>query len=386
MPLDKLPREEVRKELKQYDDVFELLDKAARCDHCEWGLLDRLREKGIGALLPEFQPMRQCARLLSVRVRLEMAEGHFEKAVVTLRNGFALARHTGNSDTLISFLVGTAIANVMSGQLDTFVAQPDAPNLYYALTDLPAPLISMRKGLEGERVSAYGTFPGLAVVGADLNAGNMSEKQLTECAKMIGGLQDKKLNVLERLALGELILNRHEAAKKALIAAGRPKEKVEAMPHLQVALLHAMLEYDAALDNMIVWNNLPYWEQTDHIVKSKNVRIEDRLKDPTSSAIPLAPLLIPAVQKVTFARVRTDRKVALLRTIEAIRFYAATHANKLPPSLVVIKEVTIPLDPATGKSFEYKLDGDTAQLTAPTPPRETPNAGNSVVYELRIRK
>ena len=127
-------------------------------------------------------------------------------------------------------------------------------------------------------------------------------------------------------------MSRHEIAKKTLIDAGRPKEKVEAMPQLQVALLHALLEYDAALDNMIVWNNLPYWEQAQHLGKLKNKRIEDRLLDPDAPAIPLAPLLIPAIQKINFARARTDRKIALLRTIEAIRFYAATHEGKLPPT------------------------------------------------------
>ena len=61
MPLDQLPKEEVRKQLAEFDEVFKLLDKAARCDHCEWGLLDRLRAKGIAALLPEVQEMRNCA-------------------------------------------------------------------------------------------------------------------------------------------------------------------------------------------------------------------------------------------------------------------------------------------------------------------------------------
>ena len=330
--------------------------------------------------------MRNCAVLLTLRARLEIVDGHFDKAAVTLRNGFALARNTGNAETLINFLVGAAIAGIMNKDLDYFIAQPGAPNLYYALTDLPSPLISMRKGLQGERISAYGTFPGLAAVEIDLNAGNLSEQQLSDCAKMIGGLQDKKLNVAERFALGTLILQRHEAAKKALIDAGRPKEKVEAMPQFQVALLHAMLEYDAALDDMIVWNNLPYWEQAERIGKLKNKRIEDRLKDPTVPAIPLAPLLIPAIHKVTFARARTDRKIALLRTIEAIRFYAATHDGKLPPTLLDIKEVAIPLDPVTGRNFEYRLDDDTATLLAPAPPKEMPNASNSVVYELRMRK
>src|SRR5437870_620139 len=47
MPLHRLPKETLRKELSVYDDVIELLEKAARCDHCEWGYRERLREKGI---------------------------------------------------------------------------------------------------------------------------------------------------------------------------------------------------------------------------------------------------------------------------------------------------------------------------------------------------
>jgi hypothetical protein len=387
MPLDRLPKDAVRKLLADYEDVYELLDKAARCDHCDWGLLERLREKGIGALLPDIQPMRECAKLLAVRARFEIAEGRHDKAVLTLRNGFALARHTGDSHTLISFLVGIAIANIMEGQLDVLIGRADAPNLYYALTDLPAPLVSMRKGIQGERVMAYGTFPGLSAVATDLNAGPMTEEQLAGAAKLLQGLNDKPINYyLDRVVLARNILNKHEAAKKALIAAGRPREKVEAMPHLQVALLHALLEYDAALDDMIVWQNLPYWEQRERLADlDKRVRA-NRVGDADAPAVSLVRLLLPAVNKVTFARARNDRKVALLRTVEAIRFYAAEHDGKLPPYLGAIKEVPVPLDPVTGKAFEYRLERDVAKLTAPPPDKESPNLANTVVYELRIRK
>jgi hypothetical protein len=387
MPIDRLPKDAVRKLLADYEDVYALLDKAARCDHCDWGLLERLREKGIGALLPEFQPLRECATLLVVRAHLEMAEGRYDKALVTLRNGFALARHTGDSHTLISFLVGVAIANIMEVQVDQLIGRADAPNLYFALTDLPAPLVSMRKGLQGERVSAYGTFPGLFAAAADPDAGNMTEKELADAVKLLQGLDDKEINYyVDRYRLGRNILSKHEAAKKALVAAGRPRDKVEAMPHLQVALLHALLEYDAAFDDLIVWQNLPYWEQRKRQADlDKRVRA-DRTDDPDAPAVSLVRLLLPAVNKVAFARARTDRKVALLRTVEAVRFYAAEHDGKLPPDLGAIKDVPVPLDPVTGKAFEYRLERDVAKLTAPPPDKETPNAANSVVYELRIRK
>jgi hypothetical protein len=385
-PPDQLPKEEVRKALADYEDVFRLLDKAARCDRCDWGLLERLREKGISALLPEFQPMRNCAKLLALRARLEIAEGHHEKAVATLRTGFALARHCANSDTLISFLVGAAVAGVMEVAVDELIGRRDAPNLYFALTDLPAPLVNMRKGLQAERISVYATFPGLSAA-TDLNAGNVAEEQLSQAVKLLSNFDDKGFEYYrDRYRLGRDILAKHDAAKKALVAAGRPREKVEAMPPLQVALLHGLLEYDALFDEMIVWQNLPYPEQRERLdALDKRVRV-NRRDEPDSPAISLVRLFLPAVNKVTFAQARVQRKVALLRTVEAIRYYAAAHDGKLPPDLAAIKEVPVPADPVTGTAFEYRLDGDMATLTAPAPGREAPHAGNSVVYELRIRK
>ena len=52
----------------------------------------------------------------------------------------------------------------------------------------------------------------------------------------------------------------------------------------------------------------------------------------------------------------------MVQYIEAIRIYAANHNGMLPPSLDAITETPVPIDPATGKSFEYKLDGSTATL------------------------
>jgi hypothetical protein len=386
VPLHRLPKEDLRKELAPYDDVFALLDKAARCDYCDFGFRERLREKGIAALLPELQPMRSCAVLLALKARLAMADGHNDKALATLRTGLALARHTGENETLIAFLVGTAIEAMMQQQLDTFVGLPDAPNLYNALTDLPTPLISMRRGLESERLWIAGTFPGLGKVADNLDAGNLSESELKKCVKLMEEITNMRLGVGERILVGWNIQQKHEIAKKALIAAGRPREKVEAMPPLQVAILHALLEYDAAADNLLLLERRPYWEWTDPETNVNKRYLQNRWMDYDAAAIPLTQYFLPAIKRVTFARARMERKMALLRTIEAIRYYADDHHGQLPPNLAAIKEVPIPIDPVTGKDFIYQLDGDVAKLTAPTPTKETPNVGNMVIYELAIRK
>ena len=390
-PLSQVATADLRKTLAVYDDVYDLLDEAARCERCDWGLRDRLREKGIGTLLPEVQKMRECALLLSVRVRLEMAEGRFDKAAITLRNGFALARNLGDAETLINFLVGIAIAAIMEKQLDTFIAQPEAPNLYYALTELPAPFLSMRKPLQGEYLGVYGTFPTLREAATDLNAGPLSEEELARYKNLLAGLSRGNEIIPFNTYAGHVLLawnirNKHEAAKQALIDAGRPRDKVEAMPPMQVALLHAFLEYDAAIDNLRVAQERPYWELSEYLASANKIYLRDRWKNPTAAAVPLVPLMMPAIEKVSLARGRNDRKIALLRTIEALRFYAATHDGKLPRALALVKEVPVPLDPLTGKSFEYQLDGDLAKLRAPAPADQKPNLSNVVIYEMKMRK
>jgi hypothetical protein len=386
LPLSSLPKEKVREELAPYEKVYELLDKGARCEYCDFGIRDRLREKGIAALLPEIQPMRECATLLKIKAHLEMAEGRYDKAIHTLRTGLAISRHIGESETLICFLVGVAIASIMDSELDQLIGCPDAPNLYYALTDLPSPPIRMRKALESERLFLPGTFPGLAEVMSNLDAGPLPEEKLKEWAKIAKGLGNADFGYAGQLYLAWNIQEKHKIAKDALVAAGRPREKVDAMPHLQVAMLHAVLEYDTAMDNMLLWEKRPYWEMTDPDKDVNKRYLKDRWKYYDNSALALTPLVLPAVQKVTFARVRLERKTALLRTVEALRLYAAGHDGRLPAKLAAITDVPVPLDPVTGKSFEYDLrDDGVAKLRAPPPPTQAANQGNTVTYLMKVR-
>jgi hypothetical protein len=74
---------------------------------------------------------------------------------------------------------------------------------------------------------------------------------------------------------------------------------------------------------------------------------------------------MPSIHAVRGAQVRLDRDVAALRVIEALRMYAAEHNGKLPKSLDEMTAVPVPRNPATGKPFEYRLNGTTAVLDLP---------------------
>jgi hypothetical protein len=230
----------------------------------------------------------------------------------------------------------------------------------------------MRMPLQGERLSAYGTFPGLTSSPKDPRFRILTEKDADNVVRLLRGLERDFINidlpnVAYSIKLGLDVQRKHEAAKKAIIAAGWPADLVAKMPHLQVACLHGFLEYDRELDELMKWESFPYWQARAALEEQDRRLTARRRKPPTADdpAIDIVRNLMPAVSRVVFSRTRLERKIASLRVLEALRFYAAKHDGQLPAKLEDITEVPIPVDPYTGKPFEYTRDGDKATLSAP---------------------
>src|SRR5947208_513842 len=156
-PLADLPREELRWLLRYR--MLQEVGLAARREFCDWSISDRVRKEHIGLLLPDIQAFREIGTLLAARARLEMAEGHFDKACYSLQTGFAIARHLNEGPTLIGSLVGAAITGILCKQVEDMVQAPGSPNLYWALTGIPARFIDLRKPLQTEKSLLEFIFP-----------------------------------------------------------------------------------------------------------------------------------------------------------------------------------------------------------------------------------
>ncbi len=388
LPLASLPGEEVRKVLDLYKEPLELLHRAARCEHCDFEISQRLREKGFEAPLPEIQRLRSASVLLNTRARLELAEDHPDLALKTLQTGYALGRDVGKEPALICALVGVAITARTNQVLELALRHPRTPNLSGSLAVLPRPFLDMRRAFEGERLSAYASFPGLLEVVNNPDAGALPPEQIEKWKKTLAliGFNDLKVPVVEHALLAALIRGKHETAKKALIAAGRTADRIEKWPHIQVAMMHSLLEFDQVFDEMTQALGSPYWQVAERLEAFENKVRRSRIPGPDSPAIPLAPLVLPAVQKVLLARERLERQFTAFRIIEAIRLYAANHEGKLPPTLAHIKEVPLPVCPLTGKSFEYRPDGEVALLSAPPAPKSAGNSIQPLHYEIILRQ
>ena len=368
MPLNELPV----KELQDYGgSALKQADWAARLDHADWQILLKLRQEGIHLLIPDVQQLRSLARALKVRFRAEISQRRYDDAVRTAQTMFGLSRHLGQHITFIGNLVGVAVASLAAEPLEELIAQPDSPNLYWALTYLPSPLVPIDIGAQGERMWLEPTFRPLDT------AAPMSAAKLEHAIDYFGKVTEGDEYLKKAGSLRAWLEARAKdtaamkAARRRLVESGLNEQLVAQFPAEQVLLLDEKRACALRHDEVIKLVNLPPW-QAEHL--ADRIQLEGRILFD----------LAPGVAKVRSAQARLDRRIALLRHVEALRLYAAEH-GKFPEKL---SDVTVPLpdDPMTGRTFSYELSGETAHLRATPPKAHENDPAFAVHYEVTLRK
>ena len=124
------------------------LDRAARRQYCDWDLVSRAREDGLGMLLPDIQSLRLLRRCSPCAPPHRARRWQLRRRSRSLQTGLALGRHLSDSPTLIQSLVAAAITQQMLEQVEEWISTPNSPNLYWALSNLPQPFIDLQ-GLRG---------------------------------------------------------------------------------------------------------------------------------------------------------------------------------------------------------------------------------------------
>lgn len=374
---EEIPLEEAGRVVDTFVDALDELRFGARRGRCEWDL--PIESEGISLRLDGMSHLRTLVRVLNLKMGRQVAQGRYADAIDTARTGLAVAQHLNEGPTLIHSLIGLAAGQLMLSRLEELAASPKAPSLYWAATSLPRPFLDMRSAMHWESDILLREFPILRRVRGALT--EKEQRELTEqLMRFFTQLMDRPVGPPEawqsRLALTAFAATSYPRAKRYLVEQGRSAQEVEAMPALQVVAIHSLDVFEELRDDVFKWFYVPYPQaQKGFEEASRYLHTVGREKE----GIPFASTLLPAVGAAYGAGARTDRAIAALRTIEAIRIYAAGHDRRLPASLADITEVPVPLDPATGEPFRYRVEGDTAVLDAP------PLYSRQVVYELTIR-
>jgi hypothetical protein len=374
MPLAELPVDKLR----TYGGfALRQADWAARLDTVDWQDLRRIQDGGMERLPEELGPLQLLATALRVRFRAEVAGRYFDDAIRTAKTMFSLSRHLGEHPTEVANLVGLWVAHLSLSTLEEMVQQPGCPNLYWALTDLPCPLVDLRKGVQGGR----------SLVAADLrlirDGAPMSEAELETFVSRMSGMmsfareQAGQAPRTLRIRLDAWVKEpeRVSAACRSLVEAGCAQRLINEFPPLQIILLDEKRDYEVRRDERMKLLGLPLW-QIDSLAGG-----EAQERDGHG----LFADLLPHVVKLRRTQGRLEQQIALLRHVEALRLYAAEHGGQLPETLSAIS-VPLPDDPFTGKPFVYAMEGTTAHVRGSTLRGETHDPEYDVHYEVTLQK
>lgn len=361
--------------------VLKEMDRAARRSYCDWELTPRIREDGVNVVLPDVQDFHGLATALAARTRLYLADGRFDEACQSLQTGMAFGRDVANSPTMISALVSVQITGIMLQQVQVWIETPGSPNLYWALTDLPRPLIPLRPALAGEKLFIHADAPMLA----DLERARLDARQNEELMNQVVRLgqllrQSQQVDTwADRATVEASVKELMPQARKALVEQGLKPLEVEAMSDLQAVLLYGYREYVRIRDDGFKWHDVPLFQAKAGLDRAEEEAKQARVR---LKEMPMF-LLLPAFHDVAYSTAHRQRRVEALRCVEAIRLYMAAHGGAAPASLADITEVPVPIDPMTGKPFEYAVAGEKATLRAPEVPG---SVAASITYELSLKR
>ncbi|HEV3146048.1 MAG TPA: hypothetical protein VGZ47_19330 [Gemmataceae bacterium] len=375
-----LPLVELPKKHAVYLGNLRYADWAARLDTLDWQLTERIHKEGLDFQAGELPALRALASALQARLRTLVAYKKFPEAIDGAKTMFKLARDLGEYPAPEANLFGISIVHLALDTFEEMLQQTGCPNLYWALTDLPSPLVELRKGLQGHATLVANEFKPLRsdVVMTDAELENIVSRMsgINGLAREQAGLPPKnwRAGLEARLKDKERVREAHihfldDRGDRDLYQVVILNAKI---PALQIILLDEKRCYNAQLGERMKLVSLALWQS-------------DACSAPKAQDDGLFADLLPNVLALRRAQARLEQRLALLRSIEALRLSAADHAGKLPEELAALP-VPLPNDPITGKPFVYELKDSVAHLRGSPPRGEEKNPEFNLRYEVTIKK
>jgi tetratricopeptide (TPR) repeat protein len=133
--------------LNKLKPTLDLLYQATRSKQCNWPFVKPGQVSQ--QFMDDLSKYRQFAFILDVQAKLQIAQGRYDQAKETLKTSLTMAKHLGDAPTLVQEMVGIAIAAINQSRMEQWI-QSDAPSLYWALEDLPQPLVDVNKAIKIE--------------------------------------------------------------------------------------------------------------------------------------------------------------------------------------------------------------------------------------------
>ena len=349
---------------------YQEMKRAAFRRDAEWEYPIHETENPFMILLPDVQGLRTFLGYgLPGKIRYHMTQGELDKAREGILVGLANARHLARTPFLINQLVALSIDQTMLNQTTELISRPKSPNLYWGLTNLPASLIDLEHAASFEATIFELTLPAVKDLDRprDLEEWRKMAFQLItlleETDEIPKGVPPNGNDVeqfFQRLGapwIRQVMLFAKQGREELTQLMKITPENVAAMSDEEAGIrwyVFKRIQRDQLVAATLTLSPREAWPRLVELRRlSQSLREKSGLKDPEPH--PLNP------GAVYLAAWEIRRKVAILRVIEAVRHYLATHEGNLPETLNDITNLAIPLDPLTDLPFEWNVKGKTSQ-------------------------
>lgn len=382
LPLEQLAPEgdALQAHLQPYRPSLLALRHATALTACDWQLEPFLLQGDVTPFLEELGKYRQLGQLLRLQFRLHLARGQAEDAWRTLQAHLRLGRDIAESPTLIRALVGLAILASAWDSIEDWLSRPAAPNLSLALSQLPQPWPHPWPMLEGEAQFIGLARPQWKEVFQGVLPPETARRHLVAMYAILHR-NPAGPPPFQEAQLLQLAAQQAPAARAELLQLGQPPQAVDEMPDAQALLLRNLLLLRQWWDATLEAFRLPYHQAQARFAKLDQ-QVQQRVRRQDDALLSVYALTLKSVWKTGHAFARTQRRIAALQTLEAIRWHAAIHHGQLPERLADITATPIPNDPSTGQPFLYRRTPDGFILEAPPPAGEKPDSLNSLQYVI----
>lgn len=372
------PKEEVREYLKLLSFQVPILREARRYRNFSMDRNIELSDNPIGYTLSEMQSLRELARNQRIRCRLAIAEGRIDDAIEVIGQQVSMSRHISMDDFLVSYLVGNAILRLALDDTLFLLERSDCPNLYWAFVQLPDPLMSIETCLATERQFLFLQIPRLKEIDLKPRGAEYWKDFIVDFSnrtREIDEYNDKNARAIISRELGEnrvssilkeIELNADKAQEYLIEREILTKDNVGNYTKEHLVFLAMKDLYEVSRDKPLKWLHLPY-----SVSRERYVRVNEEIKQVSERFgwfTGIAEGLLPSIDAFHESVTRSTQRLAMIQAIEAIRMAGAVNEGKLPESLDSLP-VPVPLDPFTGKSFSYRVEGDIATLGSEFPLR-----------------
>jgi len=310
-------------------------------------------EPWMQVLLPDVQESRSYSRAMMAFSRASILEGDISQAEEWILYTMGLAKHVGETPFMVTQLVAVANASMALTAIEELIQHPQASNYYWDLANLPRPLVNYTKTWQFESRMWERTIPILS----RLDEISSEEAWQDVVVKVFQAIHEWQSEAFPKFDTPEgkttwrewVALSRENLHRVAPELAGRMKSMSDA--EIGIRYWWLRLQQFENCENALSLEPYLALPRIDAAMREMQLAFE---REPLMKLWISPSMYVPSGMSHF---VLLDQRIGMLRAIESIRDWSATHDGKLPASLNQL-DLPIPLDIVNNQPFDWQLDAD----------------------------